>query len=47
MVNINGLSRRWAAVIGLILILGSEYLLRDAFISKGASRRINLNECPE
>jgi len=33
----NGLSRRWAAVIGLIVILGSEYILRDAFISKGAS----------
>jgi membrane protease YdiL (CAAX protease family) len=37
MVNISGLSRRWAAVIGLIVILGSEYILRDAFISKGAS----------
>ena len=36
--NTRGLSRRWAAVIGLIIILGSEYILRDAFISKGASQ---------
>jgi len=36
-INISGLSSRWAAVIGLIIILGSEYILRDVFISKGAS----------
>ena len=36
-VNISGLSRRWMAVIGLIIILGSEYILRDAFISKGVT----------
>jgi len=32
-----GLSRRWAAIVGLVAILGSEFLLRDAFVSKGAS----------
>jgi len=32
-----GLSRRWAGIVGLVTILGSEFLLRDAFISKGAS----------
>jgi membrane protease YdiL (CAAX protease family) len=36
-VNISGLSRRWMAVVGIIIILGSEYILRAAFISKGAS----------
>ena len=35
--NIGGLSHRWAVVIGIIIILGSEFILRDAFISKGAS----------
>ena len=35
--SISGLSPRWTAIIGLITILGSEYILRDAFISKGAS----------
>ena len=36
-VSTSRLSRRWAAIIGLIIILGSEYILRDVFISKGAS----------
>jgi membrane protease YdiL (CAAX protease family) len=36
-VNTSKLSRRWAAIIGLIIILGSEYILRDIFISKGSS----------
>ena len=36
-VSTRGLSRIWAAAIGLIIILGSEYILRDVFISKGAS----------
>jgi uncharacterized protein len=31
------LSRKSAALIGIFVILGSEYLLRNAFISKGAS----------
>jgi hypothetical protein len=31
------MSPKRAAVIGLIIILGSEYLLRAAFISKGSS----------
>jgi membrane protease YdiL (CAAX protease family) len=35
--RISGLSRKWAAIIGLIFILGSEYILRDAFISKTSS----------
>lgn len=35
--NISGLSHRWAAVIGIIIILASEFILRDVFISKGAS----------
>jgi uncharacterized protein len=30
-------SYRWAAIIGLVVILASEYILRNAFISKGAS----------
>ena len=34
-VNTNRLSLKWAAIIGLIIILGSEYILRDVFISKG------------
>jgi membrane protease YdiL (CAAX protease family) len=33
----NGLNQKWAAVVGLVAILGSEYVLRDAFISRGAS----------
>ena len=33
----NGLSRRWAAILGLIIILASEYLLRAVFVSQGAS----------
>jgi membrane protease YdiL (CAAX protease family) len=37
MVNSSRLSSRWAAIAGLIIVLGSEYILRDAFISKGAS----------
>jgi membrane protease YdiL (CAAX protease family) len=36
-VNTGRLSLKWATIIGLILILGSEYILRDVFISKGAS----------
>jgi len=36
-VNTGRLSLKWAAIIGLILILGSEYILRDVFVSKGAS----------
>ena len=36
-VRTSGLSRRWAAIVGLVGILGSEFLLRDAFVSKGAS----------
>ncbi len=36
-VSANKVSRRWAGVIGLIIILASEYLLRDVFISRGAS----------
>jgi uncharacterized protein len=35
--NIRGLSPKWVAIVGLIIILGSEYILRDAFISKGAN----------
>jgi membrane protease YdiL (CAAX protease family) len=31
------LSRTWSALIGLIVILGSEFILRDAIIAKGAS----------
>ena len=30
-------SHRRAAIIGLIIILGSEYILRDIFIAKGAT----------
>jgi len=33
----SGLSRKWATIIGLIIVLGSEYILRDAFISKDSS----------
>jgi membrane protease YdiL (CAAX protease family) len=36
-VNTGKLPLKWATLIGLILILGSEYILRDVFISKGAS----------
>jgi membrane protease YdiL (CAAX protease family) len=30
------ISRRWSSLIGLGVILGSEYVVRDAFISEGA-----------
>jgi len=36
-VSTNRLSPKWAAVTGLSIILTSEYLLRAAFVSKGAS----------
>ena len=36
-VNTRRLSPRWMAIIGLIIVLGSEYILREAFICKGAS----------
>ena len=35
--EIRGLSHKWVAIVGLIIILGSEYILRDAFISEGAN----------
>jgi membrane protease YdiL (CAAX protease family) len=36
-VSSGGLPRRWASVTGLIIILGSEFILRGAFVSKVAS----------
>jgi len=35
--EIRGLSYKWVSILGLIIILGSEYILRDAFISEGAN----------